>query len=61
MAIDIKNVKSDDTIIKNAGIVVNTADPTGYQTLDSRVVNTPTIENISGKYTDRFDDPTYYG
>ena len=59
MAVDIKNVKADDTVIKH-GIQVINLQGSGHQTLETNVVSLPTIETISGKYQGRFDDPTYY-
>ena len=59
MAVDIKNIKAGDTVIKHGISVVNVAG-TGHQTMEDRVYSLPTIENISGKYDQRFDDVNYY-
>lgn len=48
--------------IKNGTIVVSTK-VTGLSnkdTLDTYVSNTPTLSSISGQYSHRFDDPSYY-
>ena len=59
MATDINKAISGNPI-KNGSIVTNTLF-TGYsKTYNYYVKNTPTITDIQEKYTDRFDDPSYY-
>ena len=61
MAVNITNIKSGDTVIKHGSVTVNIHGGTGSQNYDGLVFNTPVLADISEKYTDRFDDPTYYG
>ncbi len=46
--------------VKNGTAVVTTTFTGEYSTLDTYVVNTPTIASIESKYDNRFDDTTYY-
>lgn len=46
--------------IKNGTTVVTCLNTGEYSTLDTYVVNIPTISDIQDKYEDRFDDTTYY-
>lgn len=58
---DITKANSSNEI-KNGTIVVSTK-VTGLSTkdvLDTYVLNTPALPAISGKYDNRFDDPSYY-
>jgi hypothetical protein len=59
MANDINKAISANQI-KNGTTVVTTTVTGEYSTIDTYVKNTPTIESIQAKYTDRFDDPSYY-
>ncbi len=66
MAIDIANCISG-VEIKHGITVVNIPNSGGsvtgtpyYQTLETDVTNTPVIADIQEKYTDRFDDRSYY-
>lgn len=59
MANDIQAAISGN-LVKNGTAVVSTTFTGEYSTLDTYVINTPTIANIQSKYTDRFDEVTYY-
>lgn len=59
MANDIQAAISGNAV-KNGTAVVSATFTGEYGTLDTYVVNTPTIASIQSKYTDRFDDVTYY-
>lgn len=62
MAIDIIVYNSGNSI-KNGSIVVQTGgivSASGFKTIDSYVLNSPTISTIQSEYTNRFDDPSYY-
>lgn len=59
MANDIQAAVSGNPV-KNGTTVVTTTFTGEYSTLNTYVKNTPTITNIQSKYTDRFDDPSYY-
>lgn len=58
---DIAKAESGNDI-KNGTIVVSTkvTGLTDKDVLDTYVLNTPNLASISGKYDDRFDDPSYY-
>jgi hypothetical protein len=59
MANDITLSKSDQPI-KNGTTIVSTT-PTGeHSLLNTYAQNTPIISEIQSKYTDKFDDPSYY-
>lgn len=59
MANDIKVAVSGE-VIKNGTVIVTTTTTGKYSTLDTSVLNRPTIEEIESKYETRFDDPRYY-
>jgi hypothetical protein len=59
MANDISIIVSGQPI-KNGTVVVSTTFTGEYSTLDTYVLNSPTIEEIQDKYDTRFDDPRYY-
>jgi len=59
MANDIAKAISGNNI-KNGSIVTNTLFTGQYKTYNYYVKNTPTLTDIQAKYTDRFDDPSYY-
>lgn len=59
MATDIQAAKSANPV-KNGTAVVTTTFTGKYSTLDTYVLNTPTIASIESKYDNRFDDITYY-
>lgn len=59
MANDIR-VAVSGQVIKNGTVVVTTTTTGQYSTLDTSVLNRPTIEEIESKYDTRFDDPRYY-
>ncbi len=60
MANDIAKSNSANAI-KHGTVVFSASPRTGlYQTQNSYVVNIPLIAAIEGKYTERFDDPSYY-
>lgn len=59
MANDISIIVSGQPI-KNGTAVVSTTFTGEYSTLDTYVLNSPTIEEIQDKYDTRFDDPRYY-
>lgn len=59
MANDISIIVSGQPI-KNGTTVVSTTFTGEYSTLDTYVLNSPTIEEIQDKYDTRFDDPRYY-
>lgn len=59
MAIDIiKAVNSNP--IKNGTLLVSCTRTGEYSLRDTYVQNYPTITDIEEKYTDRFDNPSYY-
>lgn len=59
MANDIQAAVSG-VVVKNGTTVVSCT-PTGeYSTIDTDVLNTPTIADIEAKYDSRFDEPRYY-
>jgi len=62
MANDIANSVNSTTVINNGSIIVGQAGNPFYQLVDDEnpAVNIPTIANIQAKYTDKFDDTTYY-
>lgn len=52
-----------DGVIKHGNIIMNYAVPSGLNRFESNedaVFNTPIMAEISGKFSERFDDPTYY-
>lgn len=59
MAFDIQTAVSG-VDIKNGTSVVSTTFTGTYSTLNTSVINNPTIDDIKEKYDDRFDDPRYY-
>jgi len=59
MANDIQK-SIDANEIKNGTKLVYCSRTGKLETLDNDVINTPTIEDIQGKYDQRFDDPSYY-
>lgn len=59
MANDIQAAISG-TVVKNGTVVVTTSWTGEYSTLNTSVINTPTISSIESKYDSRFDDPRYY-
>jgi hypothetical protein len=59
MAIDIQKSITANAI-KNGTAVVSCLRTGEYQTLDTAVKNTPTINSIESKFDNRFDDPAYY-
>lgn len=58
MANDIQAAISG-VVVKN-GTAVVLVSPTGIQTINNYVKNSPTIADIENKYDNRFDDKTYY-
>lgn len=59
MANDIAKAVSANAI-KNGTTITTTTFTGYYNTLNTYVKNTPVITDIQAKYTDRFDDPSYY-
>lgn len=59
MAFDIQAAVSG-VDVKNGTSVVSTTFTGTYSTLNTSVINNPTIDDIKEKYDDRFDDPRYY-
>lgn len=62
MAIDIATIVTANPI-KNGTIVVQACGGyygSGVITRDTYVLNTPTSGDIGSKYTNRFNDPSYY-
>ena len=59
MANDIQAAISG-VVVKNGTAVVTTSWTGQYSTLDTSVLNTPTISDIESKYDTRFDDILYY-
>lgn len=59
MANDIAKAISANTI-KNGTTITTTTFTGYYNTLNTYVKNTPTINDIQNKYDNRFDDITYY-
>ena len=59
MANDIDKAVSSNPI-KNGSVVTNALFTGYYKTYNYYVKNTPTIDSIQDKYTERFDDITYY-
>jgi hypothetical protein len=47
-------------LIKNGTAILSCTFTGEYSTLETYVKNTPSIETIQAKYTDRYDDPSYY-
>jgi len=58
MANDIQNVNDGEDI--KHGISIVSTPGTGYDTLETDVINIPDIDTIEDKYDDRFDDTSYY-
>ena len=58
MANDIHAVNSGEDIKHGIALVKHPG--TGYDTLETDVINIPTIETIQDKYDNRFDDKAYY-
>jgi hypothetical protein len=46
--------------IKNGSTVVTCSAAGEYAVIDTEALLTPVIDTIEDKYTDRFDDPSYY-
>jgi len=59
MANDIQAAISG-VVVKNGTSVVTCSWTGEYSTLDTAVLNTPTIADIESKYDSRFDEPRYY-
>jgi len=59
MANDIQAAISG-VVVKNGTAVVTTSWTGQYSTLNTSVLNTPTISDIESKYDTRFDDILYY-
>lgn len=61
MANDIAKANSSNNI-KNGTLVITSkvTGPTSKDFLNTYVSNTPIIDTIQAKYTNRFDDPSYY-
>jgi hypothetical protein len=59
MAIDIIKAKTAN-VIKNGSAVVTCSAAGFYSLNDEDALNTPTIAAIQEKYTNRFDNPSYY-
>lgn len=59
MANDITLSKNDQPI-KNGTTIVSATVTGEYAMLNTYVQNTPQISEIQAKYTDKFDDPSYY-
>jgi hypothetical protein len=59
MANDIQAAVSG-VAVKNGTVIVSSTFTGEYSVLNTYVKNTPTIATIQSKYTDKFDDPTYY-
>lgn len=61
MANDIAKANSSNNI-KNGTLVITSkvTGPTSKDFLNTYVKNTPSIDTIQAKYTNRFDDPSYY-
>lgn len=59
MANDIQAAISG-VVVKNGTSVVTCSWTGEYSTLNTAVLNTPTIADIENKYDNRFEDVTYY-
>lgn len=59
MANDIQAAVSG-VVVKNGTAIVSCTRTGEYSTIDTYVLNTPTIADIEAKYDGRFDEPRYY-
>lgn len=59
MANDIQ-LANTGLVIKNGTSVVTCSRTGEYSTINTYVLNTPTISDIESKYDTRLDDPRYY-
>lgn len=59
MANDIQ-LANTGLVIKNGTSVVTCSRTGEYSTINTYVLNTPSISDIQAKYDDRFDEPRYY-
>jgi hypothetical protein len=59
MANDIQAAVSG-VVVKNGTSIVSCTRTGEYSTIDTHVLNTPTIADIETKYDGRFDEPRYY-
>ena len=57
---DVLTIDSGNVLVQNGNILINIGAPATYQELTTTDLYTFDIAEVSGKYTDRFDNVGYY-